>query len=145
MHILNGVVSKVRISVELSGGGQNSSVTTTHVSIFHLDGKPIKMKSTEIVLIDDDDHVSVAGESRNGVFNAYAYRNDTTGAIGNSGATAALIIGFIFPISGIFFINQFSNPFFGVWPKLFGLFFVFSGVYAMYKAIQILNASKLLK
>lgn len=144
MDVLTGVVSKLRNSVEISGGGNNSSVTTTYVTIFQINGKPVKIKSREAILLDENDHVEVAGKIRDGVFNAYAYINDTTGVKGNIGIGTHYFVGLISPIAGAFVIYNFSDPFFGAFPKIIGLFFIMVGLYMLYKGTQISNAYKLL-
>ncbi|MGL6260077.1 hypothetical protein [Vibrio sp. WXL210] len=144
MKILKGVVSKLRNTVEISGGGRDSSVSTTHVMIFQLDGQPVKIKSSEVVLIDESDNVAVAGKVNDGVFHAYAYINNTTGVSGNIGMGIHYIFGLIFPIVGAFVISEFSDPFFGALPKLIGAVFIGGGLYMFYKGTQISNASKLL-
>ncbi|MGD9169819.1 MAG: hypothetical protein PVI97_07125 [Candidatus Thiodiazotropha sp.] len=144
MEILKGIVSKLRNSVEISGGGSDSIVTTTHVTIFHLDGQPVKIKSREAVLVDESDNVAVAGKVNEGVFNAYAYINNTTGVSGNIGMGIHYFFGVVFPLAGAFSISAFSDPFFGAMPKLFGAGFIGVGLYMFYKGTQISKASKLL-
>ncbi|MEH8208091.1 hypothetical protein [Aeromonas veronii] len=142
MDILKGVVSKLRNTVEISGGGRDSGVTTTHVTIFHLDGQPVQLKSREAVLVDENDNVAVAGKVNNGIFNAYAYINNTTGVSGNIGMGIHFFFGIVFPVAGAFAINAFSDPFFGPMPKLIGAGFIGIGLYMLYKGIQISNASR---
>ncbi|EHE6926753.1 hypothetical protein [Vibrio cholerae] len=145
MDILKGVVSKLKSTIEISGGGRDSSVTTTHVTIFHLDGQPVKIKSREAVIVDNSDTMTVAGKVRNGVFNAYAYINNTTGVSGNIGLAIHYFFGIVFPFAGLFAINTFSDPFFGVIPTILGAGFIGVGLYMFYKGTQISKASKLLR
>jgi hypothetical protein len=132
MDILDGVVTKLRYSVEISDGGK----ATTHVTIFQVAGKPVKIKSTEIVLIDENDRVRVAGKVSKGVFNAYAYVNNTTGVSGNAGRGTLYVFGVIFPLVG--FLSLLYFPYVG-W------LFVLIGLYALYKATQISRATTMLR
>ena len=141
MNILMGIASKVRNTVELSGGGEDSSITTTHVAILYLDGKLIKIKSGEIIFIDNDDHITVVGRSRNGIFNACAYRNDTMGITGDIGSTALFVFGGVFSTAGLVIMNLFSD----LVPIFLGLCFFIVGGAIIYEAIQRSDAAKLLK
>lgn len=132
MDILDGVVTKLRYSLEISGEGN----TTTHVTIFQVAGKPVKIKSTEIVLIDENDRVRVAGKVSKGVFNAYAYVNNTTGVSGNAGRGTLYVFSVIFPLVG--FLSLLYFPYVG-W------LFVLIGLYALYKATQISRATNMLR
>lgn len=146
MQVINGKASKVRNTVQINGGGGNSNqVTTTHISLFQLDGRQVKLKSNEPPLIDEDDSVSVSGNISNGVFNAYAYKNSDTGASGDSGVLVMFIIGIAFPIAGIYALFAFSNPFFGLFPKVIGMMFVLIGMYTFYRGLSIQKAINLLK
>ncbi len=145
MYTLEGVVSKLRSTIEISGGGRESSVTTTHVTVFLLDGQPVKIKSREAVLVNDSDYMTVAGKASNGVFNTYAYINNTTGVSGNIGLAINYFFGFFYPCIGAFVITMFSAPFFGVMPKFLGAIFIGVGLYKFYNGIQISKASKLLR
>ncbi|ODX60403.1 hypothetical protein [Vibrio parahaemolyticus] len=131
MDVLSGVVTKLRNSVEISGG---DSTTTTHVTIFQIDGKPVKIKASEIVLVDENDQVTVAGKVSKGVFNAYAYANNTTGVSGTSGKGMAYFFGLALPLAGVFALALF--PFVG-W------IFILAGLYVLYRATQISKAAKL--
>ncbi|HCE3705881.1 TPA: hypothetical protein NG682_004671 [Vibrio parahaemolyticus] len=136
MEILDGVVTKLRNSVEISGGGNNSVTTTTHVTIFQVDGQPVKIKSNEIVLVDENDRVTVAGKISKGVFNAYAYVNNTTGVSGNVGKGILYFFCVILPFAGLFALSLFP---------LVGWLFILGGIYAFYKATQVSKAVRILR
>lgn len=145
MDISKGVVSKLRNTVELSSGSHNNGITTTYVAIFKIDKQPVQLKSSEAILIDENDNVAVAGKVNNGIFNAYAYKNNTTGVSGNIGMRLHLFFGVVFPLAGAYAINVFSTPLSSPMPKLIGAIFIGSGLYTLYKGIQISKASKLLQ
>ncbi len=144
MDVIKGVVSKLRNSVEISGGGNDSGVTTTHVTVFQIKGQPVKVKSREAVLVDESDIVAVSGKISNGVFNAYAYINHTTGVTGNTGIGIHYFFGLVFSLVGAFVIYRYSGPYFGVLPMVSGTGLIMIGLYTVYKGTQISNASKLL-
>lgn len=140
MVVLKGVVTKLHRSMEVEGGN-NSAVNTTHVTVFQIDGKPIQMKSRETVLIDEKDKVIVAGKLSNGILNAYAYLNETTGASGDEGKGVLYLFGLVFPLAGLYVITTFSDPFFGIMPMLGGLVFIGVGVRMLYRATLISMAA----
>lgn len=140
MEVLKGVASNVRNTVSISGGGKDSQITTTHISLFQIDGRQIKASSSEPVTINDGDEVLVVGRTGSGTFNALAYKNLTTSVEGNAGWALAMMLGVVFPIAGIYTIIKFSDPFFGVFPKIIGGIFIAVGVYMIYSGARVLQA-----
>ena len=145
MEIIKGIATKVRNTSEISGGGRDDHVSTSHISIFLLDKQQVKIKSSETPMINENDFVSVAGKINNGVFKGYAYKNATTGASGNAGILIMFLFGLLFPGAGIFAFITFSNPFFGFLPKIISLIFISAGLYMFYHGIQVLKATNLLR
>lgn len=145
METIRGVASKVRNTIDVSGGGKDGHVTTTHICIFQLDGRTVKAKSSEPPIINDGDNVIVAGSSSGGVFNAFAYRNITSQADGNEGYILMFLFGVIFPVASVMIFGTFSDPFFGIFPKIIGSVFILAGLYMLFRGVRILQAVKLLK
>jgi hypothetical protein len=139
-----GTACNVRSTVSVSGGGEDSAVITTHITVFQVDGVPVRAKAREPVMVTEGDKVLVAGYARSGVLNALAYRNLTTFAEGNEGWGKLLVFGTIFPLVGVVAFGAFSDSFFGGVPLLVGGIFIAVGGYALYRAVRVLQACKLI-
>lgn len=126
--------------MSISGGGDNSQVTTTHISIFQINEKPIKAESTEPLMINEGDEVLVAGSISKGIFNGLAYKNLTTHAEGNEGWLLMLFFGIVFPIVGLFCV-MFLDIFF----KIIGSVFLGAGIYALLRGIRVMQATNALR
>ncbi|WP_333653447.1 hypothetical protein [Dissulfurispira sp.] len=142
METIRGVASKVRNTIDVSGG---DVTTTTHICIFQLDGRTVKVKSSEPPIINEGDNVIVAGNSSGGVFYAFAYRNLTSHTEGNEGYFLMFLFGVIFPVASVMIFSTFSNPFFGILPKIIASVFLLAGLYMLFRGIRVLQAVKLLK
>ena len=145
MEIIKGTAKRVRNASEVSGGGRNSHVTTSHISMFLLDKQQVQIKSTEPFMIDEDDLVYVAGKIKSGLFKGYAYKNTTTGVSGDSGILVMFLFSLVFPGIGISILISFSDPFFGLFPKVLGSIFIGVGLYMFYQATLVLKATNLLR
>ncbi|KPV54628.1 hypothetical protein SE17_02600 [Kouleothrix aurantiaca] len=104
MQTLRGTVTNLNRSTQVSGGGQNSSVITTNVAVFELDGHPVTLRDREAIILKDGDEIIVSGQRGNdGVFKAFAYRNITKNVHGgNSGMVGIVssIILLMLPVIG---------------------------------------------
>ena len=98
MEIRQGVVSKLRASIEVSGNDQSTS--TSHVANFLLGPQAVVLRSSDPAAINEGDSVRVAGTISKGLFRALAYHNETTGVRGNASAVPLLVIGVIFSLVG---------------------------------------------
>jgi hypothetical protein len=156
MEKVSGTVSNLRNTINVSGGGENNQVTTTHISIFQLTGRQIKAKSSEPLMINEGDKLIVAGSTQKGVLNSYAHKNLTTNIEGNEGWILRLIFGLIMPCVGIGAMAAFadnSNSFgmysepliFRMLPKFVGGFFIVFGIYNIFCAARVLQAIKELR
>ncbi|MDH5178278.1 MAG: hypothetical protein OEZ39_19820 [Gammaproteobacteria bacterium] len=67
MEQVRGTVSNVRNSVSISGGGENSRVKTTHIVVFRIAARQIKIKSGEPLMINEGDEVFAVGYTRSGI------------------------------------------------------------------------------
>ncbi len=131
--------------MEINGGGKDGYITTTHISIFQIESVRVKVTSDEIPIIDENDVVAVAGKLQNGSFNAYAYKNMTTGASGNEGIVTMFLFAAVFPVVGIFTFFTFSNMTANRLPEVISLLFVCIGAYMFYKGMRVFKALSLLK
>lgn len=145
METICGIVNNVRSTISVDGGGNHGSVTTTYITIFQINGRQIKVKTSDAIIINDGDKIFVVGKTNGSIFNAFACKNITTGEEGNLGWVGKMVMGIIFPIAGVLEINQFSNPFFGIFPLLLGLIFIGVGMYLLYSGSQVSNAVKELR
>ena len=145
MAVIRGLATNVRNTVDVSGdGGHNSHVTTTHISLFLVDGKQVKVTTSQPVMINENDEVALAGETKRGVFNAYAYRNITTGANGDTGGISFILFGIGFPIAAVYFFLNFKGEktlqeliSFSIIPVLVPAIFFMAGLYILYTGIKI--------
>ncbi|MHB8623885.1 MAG: hypothetical protein ACYC9J_13910 [Sulfuricaulis sp.] len=89
MKTLRGKVSGIRHTVNVSGS--QGAVTTTHLAIFDLNGKPVQLEG-DAVAINDNDEIEVAGDDRGGIFRALAYRNHTRQTTGTAAYLSNMIL-----------------------------------------------------
>lgn len=92
MERLSGIASKVRHSASVGGGG-DQPVNTTHIALFHLDGRVVRAKSGQPHLIDEGDQVVAVGTASGAVFHALAYSNVSNGVSGDEGCMGRLLVG----------------------------------------------------
>lgn len=78
LSILDGTVENLQYTTQISGGGE-SSTRTTHIALFNLANHRIMLKNPQPPMIQNGDHVIVAGGSQPGQFDAFACRNTSTG------------------------------------------------------------------
>lgn len=144
MNILKGIVSASRATTQISGGGDNSSVHTTHILLFKVDGRQVKISSPSPAMISDNDTVLLAGSEKSGAFVALAYRNETTGVVGDVGKLGPIIgmvIGFG---AALFAFIAFAGAGFGVVPALVGAVFLLVGVFSALRLVKVKAAVALL-
>jgi hypothetical protein len=148
METKQGVVSKLRASIEV--GGNDKSTSTTHVVNFQLGPQAVMFRGSNPPAINDGDEVTVAGTIRKGLFEALAYRNSSTGVTGDSNSIAAVIVGAIFLLVGaggvlaclsVAIRQGKAEGLLGV--AFFGIFAAF-GVYALRKFVRVREAAALL-
>lgn len=142
MEFRKGIATKVRNTVNISGGGKNGIVSTTHITLFYIDNMPIKLASPQPSFINENDEISVSGKIKNGFFIALAHENITTGTSGDNGAIGKMIFGSLFPIVGITIFKVFGDDFFGYFPVAIGSAFILIGLYLLYSGLEIFSAKK---
>ena len=101
MEILEGRASRVTRSIDVGSGHGDASVHTTHITLFQLGSRAVKVSSSDPVVINDGDDVLVAGIARRDAFDALAYRNLSTSSEGDQGWLAALILGTMLGVLGL--------------------------------------------
>ena len=144
MNTLRGAVSSARATTSISGGGDNSPVQTTHILLFKVDGRQVKLSSASPAMISDNDIVVLAGIEKDGAFVALAYRNETTGVIGNAGTLGPAIGVLVGLIGAAFAFTVFGSSSFGVFPKLIGLVFLAVATFSAIRFLKIKSAADLL-
>lgn len=77
---LRGTASNVRHAATVSGGGNDTGVSTSHTAICQLDGKAVIVAPGELTVLNNGDDVAVIGKVSGGTFRACGYRNLTSGA-----------------------------------------------------------------
>lgn len=130
MQKIDGIASKVRFSTKVSGG--ENSTSTTQIAIFEIDKQPVELELPDSIMISDGDIISVTGRTKNGLFKALAYKNQTNLVSGKGPVTLYMFLGVIFTVIGIITI-----PFF------IGLIFAPTGIFMCYKSRQYSKAYRI--
>jgi hypothetical protein len=125
MEVVEGVVKNLRHSTNVSGGGSNSSVSTTNEATFEIKNRAITVRSVEALSIKEGDSIKVVGESNKGMLNAFVYKNYRTDVSGGSGAGGNLFLSFITGGMMLFILINFTNPFFGAFPYVLSAILLF--------------------
>jgi hypothetical protein len=145
MKTLRGRISNLRASIDVSGGGGETSVVTTHIHIFRVDGAPVKVESREPFMLDDGDTVTMAGSLQGTVFRALAYRNESSGASGDAGSSYRMWSAVASLAGAAFALFIFTDPFFGHIPKVFAFAFAGFAYYNFHAYAKIRSAVLLLQ
>jgi hypothetical protein len=117
---LTGTVSGIRHSTEMRGtmNRDSGSVKTAQVISFRVGDRSAQIKLPDVPDIRDGDQVTLAGEDKNGIFKAYALRNDQTRAIYSVPTTAGTIMGWLMIAVGVLLLVFIIGAVFigiGVW------------------------------
>lgn len=94
MEILKGTVSGSRHTLTVTGGANDSGVSTKHHAIFKIGDVTVTYNSSSPMVISDGDRIVVAGKRKGRMIQALAYRNDTAGVKSNSGKWSSLGVTF---------------------------------------------------
>jgi len=150
MATLRGKATRLRNTANHAGGNGG----TTHITIFQINDKVVRVASYEPIIINSGDEVAVAGKYRNGVFDAQAYKNITLEVTGNSGARLFSVLGLCLMIGGIFAMITMLKDYFDInpafryeipfsyFPIVFGGIFLSIGIFLIIKGIKIYSHSK---
>jgi hypothetical protein len=156
MELRRGTVSGIRHTISISGGGNNSEVSTKHHALFSLDdGTTVIFNSGGPAVIRDGDQVVVAGKQKGQLMKADAYWNRTAHVSGNAGKWSSLAIGAFVSLFGItVLIIGLLEPSFLTSPlnlieKLIaialGISFSSMGLYFLYRWLRIRAAIRLVE
>jgi len=145
MEILEGRASRVKGTIDVSGGQQYAPVDTTHIALFQLGSRAVKVSSSDPIAINEGDEVWVAGVTRRGGFDALAYRNLSTSSEGDQGWLAALILGTMLGLLGLgLFAQSFRGP--GWWVlAVIGAILAGVGSYFAFRGVRVLAALSVLR
>jgi hypothetical protein len=135
---VQGKVSKIRNTIDVSGGGENSSASTSHISIFNIDNQTIRYSAPFTSVINNGNEIVVSGVIWRGVLQALAYKNFSTGTYDNVGIFKNFFIGFIFFIIGLFTLTMGIGIIFAI----FGLLSIVSGFYIKKAFTNVKNTQK---
>jgi hypothetical protein len=138
MERLCGKVSNLRHSIDVSG--TRDAISTSHVAIFEIDGRPVAYEGGASAILSDGDEIEVTGDGQGGVFAAYAYRNITKRVADSASYMNLFIVGGAFPLFGLMTIVNFPDT-----PAaLLGLIFIGIGISLLRKAARIRNAIRMM-
>jgi hypothetical protein len=143
-------------SLSVSGGGDNTGITTKHHAIFSLDdGMTVMFASGGPAVIRDGDQVVVVGRKKGRLMKCDAYWNITAHVRGNAGRWGSLAVALFGLMFGVAILSVLFWPIYligfplGFIEKLIviglGLFFCGAGLYHLYSWLRISNAVKALE
>ncbi|MBT80304.1 MAG: hypothetical protein CL587_07915 [Alteromonadaceae bacterium] len=127
METLRGIVNNVRFSTEVSG-----SASTSHAAVFKIGKRPVELKLSENIILENGDEVLLAGKVKKGLFKALAYNNLTSNVSGKGDVTPCMLMGVLFTVAGLATITS------GI-----GLIFTPAGIYMIWYSQQLLKAYKI--
>lgn len=156
MEVLRGTATAVRYTIDVRGGENNSGVSTTHHTIFKIDGTTVMFISGSPAVIGEGDRLVVAGSMKGRLLVAQAYMNQTAQVKGDAGMWsyfAAMV--FCFLLSGAGLIVGLLGPFILGAPILEGglhliavatsVVFCCFGLYCLHRWLYIRDAVNLIK
>lgn len=127
METRRGIAKNVRFSVNVTGNSDRhgSSVSTTHMALFNLEGTVVHASASRPPTVEEGDEVVIAGTLHDGVFNALAMRNLTRGTIDHLPWAIGLVVGAILvPVgvaAAIYFLASDSDQGAAIVPALFAV------------------------
>jgi hypothetical protein len=152
MESRRGTVSKIRFSTEVTGsGGDNGSVSTSHIASFELDRRPVQLRAARPVILEGGDTVVVAGKTKGGLFQADACFNETRGIFDHSpwvlhvaGGSIFLFIGSSGIVTLLVLALQLHNPILLIYCA-FPLIFASAGGWLLSTGVRISRACELVR
>jgi hypothetical protein len=144
LNTITGEVSEIRNTVDTEGGGgKYINISTTQISCFKINGQQIVFKSKTPMMIGNCDRIIVSGRHENGVFVAYAYKNNTTKCFGHADIEQDILMGMLFSTFG--FICFFMADHFTVLQVLMSITALFLGLWILYDVKKIISSFNSLK
>lgn len=136
LSVLQGQAQGIRQASETRGtiGRRGGTISTTQMTAFRVDGRSAQFKFGDVLDVQDGDMVTLVGEAKNGVFKAYAMRNDQTGAL------------FTIPTWGLY-VMAVCLVFLGLLllVLMIGVIFLGLAAWAIIEALKYGNAEKMLR
>ena len=102
METAQGVASHCQNTSRVSGGGNNSAVSTTYIALFRLERCQVQFSGNSPLSVSDGDQVFVAGRQWQGTLYADAVRNVATGATKHSGIVSRVVLAVFVLLFGVF-------------------------------------------
>jgi hypothetical protein len=156
MKILKGTATSVRYTIDVSGGENNSGVSTRHHTIFKIDGTTVMFTSGVPAVIGEGDRLVIAGHLKGRLLKAEAYLNQTAQVRGDAGIWAnfaGMVFCLLLGMAALSVVLL--GPFIPWLPSLdqleivlavtFGGIFCGIGLYCLYRWLLIRNAVRLLR
>lgn len=112
METLRGTVTNCQHTLRVSGGANNTSTTTTYITLFRVNGRAMEFRGGSPSSVSDGDQVAVAGLPSGATLTVLAFRNLNTGEVANAGIVGNLLGAVLLPIIGVllctFVLGQFG-------------------------------------
>ncbi len=143
MDTLRGAVSNCQHTLQVSGGANNTSTSTTYIALFRVGGRPVEFRTSRPTSVSDGDQVVVAGLSSSGALTVLAFRNVTTGEVTNAGIWSYLIGAILLPVIGILICIFAASTFGGLVIACIVLVAGLMTAYLVHRAILTIRAEKL--
>ena len=138
MNICEGKITHVKESVSVNNG------TSSQIYHFRINNQQVRYSPTHNVTLSEGDLVKVAGEIKNGLFEAYAIKNETVGVLSDE-LIYIYYVAFVVSMGVVILIlYAFSNPLFGVFPYMVAGLFLLVGFFSLYKGNRKKRAVELL-
>ena len=122
METAKGLVSHSQSANRVSGGVNNTSVSTTYITLFRVEQRQVEFSSSYPLSVTDGDLVVVAGREYQGTLYADAIRNTTTGVIKHSGVFGRVCGALIVLLVGLIVAVALARTFGLGWAGVYGAF-----------------------
>lgn len=103
--LLTGAVTHLERITSTTGSMQNGNgqIRTDHVTTFRLDNRPVRFNG--VPDLGANENATAAGYARNGIFDALAVRNESTGLVYGHSGMALMVAGVILGLLGFFTLS----------------------------------------
>ena len=138
MLTAQGTADHCQNTSRVSGGGSNSSVSTTYIVLFRLAQQQVQFSSNSPLPVSDGDQMIVAGRLWRGELYADAVHNTTTGLTRQAGIFSRIVFAVILVVFGFFLMLWLSRASAAAqWTFLVP---VLGALYLLWRAVQITRA-----
>ncbi|TWI62242.1 hypothetical protein IP91_04351 [Pseudoduganella lurida] len=135
MEKLTGTVTELRRGKTVSYNPKTGT-STVHAAVFRLDGRLVKIVSTDPVVIAEGHEMLVAGRQRGKVFAAQAHRNLSTRVEGHEGWATRLCVTIAVLTVALWLAAQIG----GAYLPVFALVFLAAGVAMAWRSFEVMQA-----